>query len=291
VAAVIPVYGAHAGKNGEEKYQPITGGSHMRAHFPVILVLIVFLFGGGCGEDKASSPDNKSAGTLKIHLTDTPGYFDKVNITFSEIAINRQGDSEQESWIVIKGEPQTFDLLTLSNGATSLLGEKQLEPGQYSQIRLKLTGAEVVIKGVSYTLDVPSGSTSGLKLGTGFTIEPGITTEFVVDFDVARSIHTTGKKQEYKLNPRLRLIAKASSGAISGKVTNYLNDPVAYAISGVDTVTSVVVKKDTGGFLLGFLPPGTFTVSVADTLKKSHEKTGVTVTLGSVTNIGDITLQ
>jgi hypothetical protein len=43
--------------------------------------------------------------------------------------------------------------------------------------------------------------------------------------------------------------------------------------------------------MLGFLPAGTFTVSVADTLNKSYEKTDVTVTVGSVTNLGGITLQ
>ena len=261
----------------------------MRAFSTGMLILAGLLFAGGCS-DKSTSSDN-STGTLKIQLTDGPGYFDKVNVTFAEVAVNSQGNSNQESWIVIKGEPQTIDLLTLSNGVTFLIGEKQLDSGQYGQIRLKLTKAEVVVGGVTYPLDVPSGSTSGLKLGTGFTIEPGITTELVMDFDAARSIHTMGNKLEYKLNPVLRLIAKASSGAISGKVTNYQNDPVAYAISGSDTLASAIVKKDTGGFLLGFLPAGTFTVAISDTLKKSYGKTGVTITVGNVTNLGEITLQ
>ncbi len=255
-----------------------------------MLIIVGLLFAGGCSDKKSTSSDN-STGTLKIHLADGPGYFDKVNVTFSEVSVNSRRDSSQESWIVIKGEQQTFDLLTLSNGITSVIGEKQLDPGEYGQIRLKLTKAEVVVGGVTYPLDVPSGSTSGLKLGTGFTIEPGITTEIVVDFDAARSIHTMGNKKEYKLNPMLRLIVKASSGSISGKVTNFQNVPVAYAISGADTVASTIVKKDTGVFILGFLPAGTFTVAVSDTLNKSHEKTGVTVIVGNVTNLGDITLQ
>jgi hypothetical protein len=258
--------------------------------YPIgMLFLAVFLFAAGCS-DKSSTSSDTSTGTLKIQLTDSPGIFDHVNVTFSEIAVNQQGDTTGSGWIVINGASRTIDLLTLTGGTTTLLGEKQLEAGQYGQIRLKLTAAEVVVGGTPYTLDVPSGSTSGLKLGTGFTIEQGLTTEFVVDFDAARSIHMTGKGV-YKLVPRLRLIARASSGAISGRVTNPADDPIAYAISGADTVASALVRTDTGNFLIGFLPAGTFTVALADTLKKTYENTNVTVTVGNVTGLGDITLQ
>ncbi len=258
----------------------------MRKIFLLGLCFFTAVILWGCSK---SSTGNPSTGSLKVQLTDAPGYFEKVNITFSEITANlKTGD---ENWIVINNQPQTLDLLTLSNGVTSLLGEKQLDPGQYGQIRLKITKAEVVVKGTVYSLDVPSGATSGLKLGSGFTIEPGITTELIVDFDAARSIHTMGQNQGYKLNPMLRLIAKAQSGAVSGKVVNYLNAPVAYAIAGADTVASTIVKSDSGNFLLGFLPAGSYTVAVADTLNKKFTKTDVSVTIGNTTNVGDITLQ
>lgn len=214
-----------------------------------------------------------------------------MNVTFSEVAYNAQTDTTKSGWQVIEGEPQTFDLLTLANGVTAVLGEQELDPGRYGQIRLKLTNAEVTVDGVVYPLDVPSGSTSGLKLGGGFTIEEGIKTEIVIDFDAARSIHTTGKKGEYKLMPLLRLAAKATTGSITGQVTNYQNLPIAYAIAGTDTVTSSRVGKESGRFVLGFLPSGTYTVAVADTLNKAFVKTGVAVTIGNTTNLGDITLQ
>ncbi|MFA6472385.1 MAG: DUF4382 domain-containing protein [Candidatus Latescibacterota bacterium] len=258
----------------------------MRNIFLLGLCLFTAVILWGCSK---SSTENSSTGSLKVQLTDAPGYFDKVNITFSEITANLQTGGE--NWIVINNQPQTFDLLALSNGVTSLLGEKQLDPGQYGQIRLKITNAEVVVDGTTYPLDVPSGATSGLKLGNGFTIEAGITTELIVDFDAARSIHTMGQNQGYKLDPMLRLIAKAQSGAISGKVLNYQNAPVAYAIAGTDTVTSTIVKEDSGNFLLGFLPAGSYTVAVVDTLNKKFTKTDVSVTIGNTTNAGDITLQ
>lgn len=245
----------------------------------------------GCGDDNSTSPSETGKGTLSVQLADAPGAYEKVNITFSEVAVNAQTDTTKSGWIVIKGEPQTFDLLTLSNGVTAALGQTQLDPGKYGQIRLKLSKAEVVAGGVTYPLEVPSGSTSGLKLGGGFTIEDGITTELVVDFDATRSIHVMGKKGEYKLNPRLRLIAKANTGAITGTVTNYQDLPIAYAIAGTDTVTAAIAKRDSGKFVLGFLPAGTYTVAVADTLNRTFSKTGVTVTIGSASPLGDMTLK
>jgi hypothetical protein len=258
----------------------------------VVLAAIAVAAGlTGCSDDKSTSPSETGTGTLSVQLADAPGVFDKVNITFSEVAVNAQTDTTKSGWIVIKGEPQTFDLLTLSNGVTAALGQTELDPGKYGQIRLKISKAEVVVDSVAYPLDVPSGSTSGLKLGGGFTVEDGVTTELVVDFDAARSIHVMGKKGDYKLNPRLRLVAKATTGSITGTVTNYANLPIAYAIAGTDTVTAAIAKRDTGKFILGFLPAGTYTVAVADTLNKTFSKTGVTVTVGSASPLGDITLQ
>ncbi len=258
----------------------------IRYTLPFLAVLALAL---GCGKDPATSPD-ASPGSLKLLLTDAPASFDQVNVTFSEVAVNTRPDSGQGGWEVIRSEPLTVDLLSLSNGLTAVLGERELEPGRYGQIRLKLTDAEVVVDGVSHDLDVPSGATSGLKLNGGFTIQPGITTVLVVDFDAARSIHITGKKGGYKLNPVLRLVAQSTSGSISGRVTNPSDMPLAYAISGADTVSSAFVNEITGDFILGFLPAGIYTVSLADTLGQQYSLTGVSVTAGQPIHLGDITL-
>ena len=156
---------------------------------PVLSLLLVI----GCSDDESTSPGDGTTGTLKLLLTDAPAEFDAVNITFSEISANYE-----DEWIVVSDESQTFDLLTLSNGVTALLGEKELEAGQYGQIRLKIEEAGVVVGGTSFPLDIPSGATSGLKLGGGFVIEPDIETSLIIDFDAARSIHTLDTKKNIK---------------------------------------------------------------------------------------------
>ena len=68
----------------------------MKTHCLVILLFLVSVFMMNCGSDESTSPgDSKdgSTGTLKILLTDSPGEFDEVNITFSEVAVHFADDS------------------------------------------------------------------------------------------------------------------------------------------------------------------------------------------------------
>ncbi len=253
----------------------------------LLLLALSFSFITGCSDnDKSTSPGDSTMGTLKLLLTDAPGTFDEVNITFSEISANFE-----DEWIIISGDDKSFDLLTLTNGVTALLGEKVLDAGQYGQIRLKITEADVVVDGTSFPLDIPSSTKSGLKLGGGFVIEPAIEISLIIDFDASRSIHTIGHKEEYKMRPVIRLIAQAESGGITGKVTNPQDVPTAYAIAGTDTVTSSLVDVENGSFTLGFLPANTYTVAVADTLGLTNSNPEVMVVVGEINELGEITLE
>lgn len=255
------------------------------------LIASMLLFTAGCGSDPANSSGgilspSGSTGTLRVNLTDAPGNFDKVNVTFSEIAL-KYGDS----WIEISGEEQTFDLLTLTGGITTLLGEQTLEAGRYGQLRLILSKAEVVVGGVTHPLTVPGGSASGLKLGTNFTLEAGETKVLVVDFDAGLSIRKKGNGG-YMLRPMLRLIEAQNT---TGKITGVLADPFAgvsaLAIAGSDTVSSSPVDETSGAFTIAFLPASSYTVSLADSLgTQLYQQTGVEVTAGGTTDLGTITI-
>jgi len=67
--------------------------------------------------------------------------------------------------------------------------------------------------------------------------------------------------------------------------------PVAYAIAGSDTVTSTLVDKDSGEFMLAFLPEGFYRIFIRDTLNRSFEKNDVQAVPGSDNGIGTISLQ
>lgn len=260
----------------------------------VSTLLISFILWGmwGCEKNSTESSSNDSPGTavLRLYLTDAPAIaYDSVNITFSEVSAHLDS-----SWIILSDSLMKINLLDFTNGKTVILGSNNVPAGHYTQIRLKIEDAYVVVNGQPHHMDVPSGSTSGLKFGPEFTIQEGATYEMVVDFDVNRSIVTTGppfSPKGYKLKPVIRITSMALTGSISGMVTNPEHLPVAYAIQNEDTVTSSLPDTVSGFFKLSFLPEGTYTVSVRDTLDQSFEQADVMVTTGSNTDLGSITLQ
>ena len=256
-----------------------------------VLTLLLF-FQSACNkENDPASSNNPQTGTLKIYLTDAPlAVFDSVNIIFSEVSAHI--DSE---WVTVQGDTMMVNLLDLGNGNTIVFGSADVPAGKYTQIRIKINGAYVVVDGQKHPMDVPSGAQTGLKLGPQFTVAAGSTYELVVDFDVNRSVVITGPPQNpgYKLKPHLRIMSMALSGSISGTVTNPEHLPVAYALQVADTVTSTYVDTLSGYFQLSFLPPGTYTVSIEDTLTPPQTAVleNVDVTAGADKDLGQITLQ
>jgi hypothetical protein len=92
-------------------------------------------------------------------------------------------------------------------------------------------------------------------------------------------------------------MSKAVTGSITGMVKEEDRGhlPVAYAIipttTGEDTVTTADVDSISGQFMLSFLPENIYEVSVQDTLGHSKRISGVTVSAGSNTDVGELDLQ
>ncbi|MFQ5824564.1 MAG: DUF4382 domain-containing protein [bacterium] len=252
------------------------------------LLLILFLslvFIIGCG-DSSTSPSE--SGNLKVSLTDAPASFEAVNITFSELSAHID-----DQWITVRGELITVNLLKWNNGKSIVIGTAEVPAGHYTQIRLKIDNAEVIVDGQTHQVVVPSGAQTGLKLVSEFTINAGSTFELIIDFDAHRSVVTTGPPNNpngYILKPTIRVEPKAITGSISGTVTNPQNLPLAYAIAGSDTLNSTAVDTS-GAFMLAFLPEDTYIVSIRDTLNQSFEKNDVEVVAGLDNDLGMITLQ
>jgi len=110
--------------------------------------------------------------------------------------------------------PSLINLLDLVNGNSSLMGELDIEPGDYSQLRI-VVGTNSTIKffndAVQYSLKTPSGTTSGIKIkGKGntplFTVAAGDEVDLIFDFDAALSVKTNASKDKYKLDPVIKEI-------------------------------------------------------------------------------------
>jgi hypothetical protein len=128
--------------------------------------------------------------------------------------------------------PKQIDLLTLQNGSIAeLLSGATVPAGHYEWIRLLLnvgsnnvvSGSYIEINGAQYSLIVPSGEQTGLRLVQGFTMTANQVANFTVDFVLQQAItappgQKVGGIQAYLLRPALRLIDNVQAGAISGTV-------------------------------------------------------------------------
>jgi len=211
--------------------------------------------------------ENASTGTLQVALTDAPAAYESVLIDIEEVRVHIESEAEDEDdgWRTISDQQITVDLLNLTNGTTEILGEAELEPGTYGQMRLVLgDDNELVIDGQSIPLTTPSAQQSGLKLNIDAEIESNSTYTLLLDFDASRSIVEAGNSGMYLLKPVIRTVNLAESGAISGDINPADAQPWVYAIAEQDTVAGTQATAE-GDFLLIGLTSGTYDLSVTPT--------------------------
>jgi len=254
-----------------------------------MLMLTAVILMSGCSDSPNSSDQ---LGGLKIRLTDSPGDYEQVNIVVTRVEVHHADTDSSSGWTTINNTPTTYDLLVLRNGANAILGDAQLAAGQYTQIRLLIgEGSTVVVDGVAYPLDIPSGMQAGLKLNHGFTIEAGKLYELMLDFDADKSIHETGSHQ-YKMQPVIRVQALVTSGSISGLIAPIVARAFILTVIGTDTI-GTAADTITGEFRLMALPAGLYALDIVptDTLYADTTISGVQVVAQQNNDLGAITLR
>ncbi len=250
---------------------------------PVICLILI----AGC----SNSPTAPSAqGQIKLTLVDSPADFDEVNIVVTRVEVHAANSDSTSGWITLSDTTATYDLLKLTNGANSVIGDKMLPVGKYTQIRLLIgAGSSVVVDGVTYGLDISSAT--GLKLNHNFDIEDGKLYLLTLDFDAARSVVPTNDGQ-YRLHPVIRVVANVVSGSISGFISPAaIRSTITTTVGAVDTV-STVSDTTNGSFMLVALPAGTYDVTIApmDTTYQDTIITGVQVVAQEDKDIGTVIL-
>ena len=177
-----------------------------------ITLAVLSTSGVGC-----ISPEQAlETGTLKLYLSDAPTDAENVTgvyITIDEIQYHRDGQ-----WITC-GEfvgPQKYDLLELTGGNSTLLGELTLTSGNYTQIRFMLDIQEMgppptspgcyieFADNSTEPLFVPSGGDTGYKAIGHFEVSVNGTVEVTADFDVRKAVVVAGSS--YLLKPTIKLI-------------------------------------------------------------------------------------
>jgi hypothetical protein len=280
----------------------------------MVLTLAAYL--SGCGTDSSSgdrsseslqtstrgvivttsSGAGPSGSNFSMRLTDAPvDGLTRVVVQFVAIEMKMQSGE----WIKYSlPAPQQIDLLALQ-GMTrvDLLVNMPIKPGDYKQVRFIVDETpmanfvEMAGGGVA-DLEVPNGSTIGLKIRSKFTIPASKLVNFTVDFDLRRSVKQDRKSGQYSLKPKMRLLIDDNVNVIRGAVAPLLLiDPscsdsnvdshnAAYVYSGhnvvpddinelsltnVEPITTTIIKYDSSVGLYvyeaAFLPEDDYTIA------------------------------
>jgi hypothetical protein len=253
--------------------------------------------GGGSSSNSTATP----MGTLKLGLTDAPACgFDHVNVTIEKVRINQSATASDTDagWSEIVLEPaQRVDLLTLTNGVLSDLGQVPLAAGHYSQLALVLaanattgTPANSVVPtgGAEVALKTPSGQQTGLKLNVDIDIAANQLADFVLDFNACKSVVSAGASGKYLLKPVISVTPNYVSG-VSGYVAAAPAPGTIVSVQQGGVVVKSTAPDSTGRFVLEPVAPGTYDFVVAAPGNATIVITGVPVAGSTVTVLNSAT--
>lgn len=270
----------------------------------IILPLLILSLLFSCN-DSNSDGASKEAPTISVRLVDAPGDYEAVNVEIVDVMIKMDDDSDDEAgWMSLEASSETVNLLDFTGGISKVLVDRfPIPAGTLSQMRLVLgDGNTIVIKNENdedetFDLKTPSAQQSGLKVKINALIEEGFTYDYVLDFDVEKSIVHAGNSGNIILKPVLYASAEVSSGIIEGTVTPTLADGVASRawvlvddMGNDDPADDFVISaetSDTGAFALWGVPAGTYDVMVEPTDENSDYAGGIA--MGVVVVNGEIT--
>ncbi|MGO4306728.1 DUF4382 domain-containing protein [Cupriavidus sp. RAF12] len=211
----------------------------------------------GGGDDGSSSSSN--TGTLSVSMTDAPACgFDHVYVTVDRVRVHTSAGADPSGggWVDIPVSPaRRIDLLTLSNGVLTNLGQTALPAGTYQQVRLVLVAngagapanSVVPSSGTEQALDTPSAVQSGIKIIRPFTVAPNTQSDLVLDFDACKSVVTRGNGT-FGLKPVVTAVPMVASGAVTGVVASAPGARVFAERNGV--VVKATVADGNGNFTL-----------------------------------------
>lgn len=277
------------------------------ALFPVLLGTLAL---GAC-DGLTGSGD---LARVRVELTDAPSdYVAAAHVDIGRIEI-LSADGPPQTVVEDAGE---YDLLTLQDGVTAALGEIDVEPGRYLELRMIVESAEITLAdGYTYedgsttkAIAVPSGAQTGIKVklfsaedgeGAGIEIRPGETV-LVVDFDVSQNFVMQGDAESssgikgFNFTPTLRAAVKDVAGSIAGTVAG----PEGFAVEGLSVIATrtgaaegavpatALVGAD-GTYRVNFLVPGDYSVTVE--APEGYTSTSEDVTVGEAEHVSDVDL-
>lgn len=266
-----------------------------------MVLMSLSLFSCGDNDDQ-----DQNTSRLMVRMSDAPGDYDEVNVEVLDVMIKENSDSGDKGWVSIGdktqvGEGKIYDLLKLTGGTNIMLTDSLIPSGHLGQIRLILgNNNTVVVDGKSFDLSTPSAQQSGLKLQINQTLTVGNTYEFLLDFDVDKSIVTTGNSS-YILKPVIKVSTSVASGGIKGIISPAVDYQVLASVQQEDKTFSAFVTIDDkdgdandgdGAFQINGVSSGTYSLTLTPDPTSGKSPIiipNVVVVNGQTTDVGNIT--
>jgi hypothetical protein len=261
----------------------------MRKFTGLLMAFVAVTMFFSCSDDDNPASDQNAR--VKISMTDAPGDYEKVLVHVTDVKIKADAEADEEGWVSLNNvQPGIYDLLTLTGGVTQLLADAEVPAGYLGQIRLILgNDNSVVINGESQALATPSAQQSGLKLKVNQELEAGMEYEYLLDFDVDKSIVSAGNSGGFNLKPVIRLSAMEGTGTISGEVQPSISASLVTATNASHTISANTAAD--GKFSLNGVPAGTYQVTVTHASLPEAVINNVEVTSGASVVLDDIFLE
>jgi len=238
----------------------------------------------GCYRDDAGL-DPLTGQIARVLLTDAPFPYDSVasvDVYVTRIEASATFDTSGGGvWTSIVAPRRRFNLLSLQQGTTALLGEGALAAGQYQAVRMVINTDSSWIRwssGSTAAVNWQNGSAGAelvlhalveapVRVGQSLT---GLGAEIVIDFDVGRSfLFDFFGMREFTFIPWIRAVHTAITGTIEGWVTSTSAGPPAPIrnanVSVLRNDSSLVATgrtSATGFYRVAFLRGGTYTVRI-----------------------------
>ncbi|PSL46084.1 uncharacterized protein DUF4382 [Chitinophaga niastensis] len=286
------------------------------------IVVVAVAMMQACKKDNSAStaPIPANQQKVSLFLADDPGLFDKVllDIRKVEVLVDTCGgtgdenwedkdrcwwdedhkndrDSKPDScqlWDSLGIHPGVYDLLTLRNGADTLLAGGNIHKGTMERIRITVGNNNSLVKnGVTYPLKSVTGQTKIIVRVRHSEWDEVSTSDLQLwlDFDVQRSIIRVWDGQ-FILRPYINVFTILKMGSLSGTVTPWDAYPVLSVYNNSkDTLYALPWRE--GSFKVRGLKVGDWNVFVnASNGYKDTTITGVKVERGKDTKVGNIKL-
>ena len=241
--------------------------------------------------------DGSGRGDVNVVLTDAAGEVETAIATISSIYFQGENDSTQRVYLLgdASGSADLQVTLTdLQNTIREVAQDVSVPAGTYSQIRVVLSGACIVVEGDGGADEVyaTSGYTAcgtatgnlqgastlhtGIKINMpngGFRVEEDSEQTLLVDFDVSKSFgHQAGNSGNWVLHPVIKATRAelAATANVSVAMAEGLSLPAGVALSAFTTTltnaeggTETMALDANGAASFRYLVPGTYTVSIA----------------------------